>query len=104
DADHERSGEAGSARDRDGVEVFEAHLRFGERSLNGRLQRLEVRTGSDLWHDAAVAGVLIHAGGDRVRQQRAPADDADTGFVAACLYAEHEGFRRHSFTFITIAS
>ena len=55
-------------------------------------QRLEVRAGGDLGHDAAVAGVLVHRAGDRVRKQRAPAHDADAGLVAAGLDAEHERF------------
>ena len=96
DADHEGSGEAGSARDRDRIDLGECHARLGERSIQSRAQRLEVGAGRDLWHDAAVAGVLLHRAGDRVGEQLGAAHDADAGLVAAGLDAEHERAGGHA--------
>ena len=46
-------------------------------SIQRRAQRLEVRARRDLGDDAAVAGVLLHRGGDRVGEQLGAAHDAD---------------------------
>ena len=92
DPDHERPGEPRTGCHRDGVELVEAHIRLGERRLDRRLKRLEVGTGGDLGDDPAIAGVLVHAARDGVRQQGAPADDPDPRLVAARLDAEDEGF------------
>ena len=73
----------------------QAHPGLGERRFDRRLQLLQVRARGDLGHDSAVTGVLGHAGGDRVGQQRAAADDPDPGLVAAGLDAEHEGLVGH---------
>ena len=60
--------------------------------LDGRHHRLEVGPAGDLRHDAAEAGVLVDAAGDRVGEQRVAADDADAGLVAGGLDAEDQGF------------
>ena len=91
DPHHEGAGEAGSARDHDGVDVGEIDGGLGERGRDRRPERLEVRASRHLWHDAAVAGVLLHRGGDDVGEQRRAAHDADAGLVARRLDAEHEG-------------
>ena len=51
---------------------------------------LEVRASRHLGHDAAVAGVLLHRGGDDVGEQGGAAHDADPGLVAGRLDAEHQ--------------
>ena len=60
--------------------------------LDGRHHRLEVGPAGDLGHDAAEAGVLLDAAGDRVGEQGVAADDADAGLVAGGLDAEDQGF------------
>ena len=92
DADHEGAREPGPRCHRDRVDVGERDPRLGERGLDRRLQRLEMRAGGDFGHDPAVAGMLVHRARDRVREQRAAADDADAGLVAARLDAEDERF------------
>ena len=98
DAHHECSGETGTARHGDRVDLGQRDACLGERGLDRRLQRFEVRSGGDLGHDPAVAGVLVHAARDGVAQQRATADDPDAGLVAARLDPEHQWplSRRHS--------
>jgi len=95
DAHHQRPREAGSARDRDGVELGERDTRLGERRLERGHERLQVGARRDLGHHPAVAGVLVHRRGDHVGEQGGAAHDADAGLVAAGLDAEHQRFARH---------
>ena len=95
-ADHERAREPRAARDGDRVEVGERHARLGEGRPDGGLDRLEMRACGDLGHDAAVAGVLLHRGGDDVGEQGRAAHDADAGLVAARLDPEDEGLARNA--------
>ena len=60
DADHERAGEAWTARDGDRVELLQGHTGLGERLFQRRRERLEVCARCDLRDDTAVAGVLLH--------------------------------------------
>ena len=92
DADHERPREPRTRGDGDGIDVAELDLRLGERRFDRRLQRLEVCARGDLGDYSAIAGVFVHARGDRVREQCAPAHDADAGLVAAGLDPEDERF------------
>ena len=106
DADHQGTREPGAAGHGHGVDLVEAHPGFGERGVDRGLQRLEVRAGGDLGDHAAVTGVLVHAGGDRVAEQLTAADDPDAGLVAAGLDAEHEGrvHQHHPFPVVAASS
>ena len=98
DADQQRAGEAGSAGDRDRVDVVQLDAGGLAGPLDRRHHRLEVRPAGDLGHDAAEPGVLVDAAGDRVGQQRVAAHDPDAGLVAGRLDAEDErgvGHGRH---------
>jgi hypothetical protein len=91
DADQQRAGQAGSAGDRDRVDVG----RLDPRGLAGppdrRDHRLQVRATGDLRYDAAEPGVLLDTGRDRVGEQRLPADDPDPGLVTRRLDPQNQG-------------
>ena len=55
-----------------------------------RHHRLRGGPGRDLGHDAAEAGVLVHARGEGVAEQDAVLDEADPGLVAGGLDAHHD--------------
>ena len=96
DPDEQRAGQAGAVGHRDRVDVAQRDPGVRAGPLDRRHHRLEVRPGGDLGHDAAEAGVLLDAGGDRVGEQGVAAHDADTGLVAGGLDAEHQGLVRHA--------
>ena len=94
DADHQRAGQAGAAGHRDRVDVGEPDAGGLAGALDRRHHRLEVRPAGDLRHHAAEAGVLVDAAGDRVGEQRVPADDPDAGLVAGGLDPEDQRLGR----------
>ena len=96
DADEQRAGQAGAAGHGDRVDVVQPDAGGLAGPLDGRHHRLEVGPAGDLGHDAAEAGVLLDAAGDRVGEQRVPADDADTGLVAGGLDAEDQRLVGHA--------
>ena len=59
-ADHKRAAEAGAARHGYCVEIFERDIRLCECLFESRNERLEVGSRRDLWHNPAVASVLVH--------------------------------------------
>ena len=92
-ADQQRAGQARPGRDRDGVDVGEAHARLGQRPVDGRHHGLQMRPAGDLGHDAAESRVLVDAGGNRVGEQLMPAHQAHARLVAGRLDAEDQGCR-----------
>ena len=87
---HEGACQARPGGDGDRVDVRERHSRLREGLLEGGDERVEVGAGGDLGDHAAEADVFVHGGRDGVRQQGGSPDDADAGFVAGGLDAEHE--------------
>ncbi len=90
-ADHQGSGEAGPARDGDGVHVRQPDTRIRERRAERGGECFEVGASGDLGNDAAVPSVLLHRRRDGVRQQCGAAHDPDAGLVAGGLDSEDEG-------------
>src|ERR1700759_4227950 len=84
-------GQARAGRDRDRVHVGQGDPGRGQGPVHRRDHGFQVRAAGHLGDDAAVAGVLVHAGGDRVSQQFVTADQAGAGLVARGLDAEYQG-------------
>ncbi len=61
-----------------------------QRAFDRGRHRLQVGPRGHLRHHAAETGVLVHAGGDGVGQQRVAADDAHAGLVAGRLDPQHD--------------
>ncbi len=102
DADMQRGGQAGPGGDGDRTDVGEGDAGVRDRFAHGGKHRLHVGAGRDLGHDAAEAGVLVHARGEGVAEQHAVLDETDAGLVARGLDAHHD--RHGSALRMTIAS
>ena len=87
---HERPGQARARGDGNRVNVGQRYVRLSQGFLEGGDEGVEVGPGGDLGNHAAEADVFLHGGGHGVRQKSGPPDDADAGFVAGGLDAEHE--------------
>ena len=93
-----------AGRDRDRVQVIEPYAGLAAGSLDRRNHGLEVGATSDLRHDAAETCMLLDAAGDCVSKQGLAADDPDSGLVAGCLDAKHQGSVTHSANLMICAS
>ena len=89
--DEQGAGQPGPGGDGHGVDLTRTDARGGERAVEGRDHRLQVRPAGYLGHHAAEPGVLVHAGGDGVGQQFVPADQPDPGLVTGGLDAQYQG-------------
>ncbi len=59
-SDEQRPGQARTSGDRDRVHITMAQPRLGQRPVDSRHHRLDVRTGGDLRNHPAVTRVLVH--------------------------------------------
>ena len=81
-ADHQRTGQAGSLRHGNRVQVGQAQLRTRERLLDDRHNAQDVLARGDFREDATIARMDIHLRGDNRRTQRATIlDDSGGSFV-----------------------
>jgi hypothetical protein len=94
--DEQGAGQPGPGGDGHGVDLTRTDARGGERAVEGRDHRLQVRPAGHLGHDAAEPGVLLDAGGDGVGEQLAAADQPDARLVAGGLDAEHQRGGHHA--------
>ncbi len=92
DAHHERTGQPGTGRHRDGVNIGETDPGLVAGALDGGHHGLQVCPAGHLRHHPAEACVLVNAASDRVGQQRAAADDAHPRLIATALHAQHQRF------------
>lgn len=103
-ADLEGAGEAGAGGHGDRVELVGTEPGPVEGPADDRIEGVQVGAGGDLGDDAAEAGVLVHAGGDHVREEAAVLHDARAGLVARGLDAEHHRGSHRAATFTLIAT
>ena len=89
-ADQQRALQARPGRNRDRVDLGRRDTGLGQRAVEGRDHRLQVRPAGHLGHHAAEPGVFLDAGGHRVGEQFVPANQPDAGFVAGGLDAQNE--------------
>ena len=91
DADQQRSGEAGTGGDGDGVEIGEGDVGLGQRGADHGNDGAEMLAAGQLRHHAAVAGVRGDLRGDGGgKGARAALDDRRGGLVAGGFDAEDE--------------
>ncbi len=88
DPDELRTSQPRPSGDGDRVHIGGRDPGVGAGTVNGRDHRLQVCPGGDLGYDAAEAGVLVDARGDRVGQQPVSGDDPDSGLVAGGFDSE----------------
>ena len=93
DTNEQRTDEARPARHGDGVDIAQGDAGFAAAAFDGRHHGFQMGTRGDLGDDPTETRVLINARRDGVGEQRVPAHDADTGFVARGFDAQHKGFR-----------
>ncbi len=102
--DQQRALQARPGRDGDRVDLRRADTGPGERALEGRDHRLQVRPAGHLGHHTAEPRVFLDAGSYRVGQQFVPADQPDAGLIAGGLDAQNERAQWSRSFRITIAS
>jgi len=89
--DQQGAGQPGPRGDGHGVDLAGPDPGGGQRAVESRDHRLQVRPAGHFRHYAAEARVLVHAGGDGVGEQVVAAHQPDPGLVARGLDAQHQG-------------
>lgn len=99
-----RTHQSRSVGDRDRVHFAERYARVFHRAAHDFVDRLGMRAGGDLGHDAAVFRLYGSGRDDLVGQKRASADDRRRRFVARTFDAEYERrvFQRNARGFFRI--
>ncbi len=85
----QRARQAGPGGDGDRVDLVQPQSGLVEGLPDDRVEGVQVRAGGDLGHDAAEAGVLVHARRHHVREQFAVPHDSRAGLVARRLDPQH---------------
>jgi hypothetical protein len=96
--------QARSGGNGDGVDLGGGDTGLGERALEGRDHRLQVRPAGHLGHHTAEPRVFLDTGSHRVGQQFVPADQSDAGLIAGGLDAQNERAQWSRSFRMTIAS
>ena len=77
---------------RDGIELAVAHTRLRHHLLDQARQRLHMPPGSDLWHHAAPARMLLHLGGHSAGEHPLIPHHSSSRLVTTCFEGQQ---RRH---------